>query len=376
GRLKSLGSDPLGWGKGFEGTHRGSGPRMEAIPVLVAADGLPVQLQDVPWSFFMAFASLGLIFLLFRRRADLFSEVGFSGREVAFLTLGSIVGGTLVPLMLVGWWIHKRKLPILPTLVGTALVTLAAWRIVSFDPGTGIVARYPEFFLPVAVALVFALAVSFRKPSRGAPIAYACGTLGALIGADLLHVRDIASYFASASENTIISIGGAGVFDMVFLAGAFAMTLHLGAVVSMKRKPAADAPVAPPYPGPPLTLRDSRKVRESFLRVERPNGLERALAGIASSNLALKEGQFDRSVRMSWLAVDSLAREPAVAAWLGNGVPDPLKHDLALLRERSEAARDAPASLQDAGEANTTAKMLVAALAPRAGLAHHLEGVA
>ncbi len=364
--------------------------------MLVAADGLPVQLQDVPWSFFMAFASLGLIFLLFRRRADLFSEVGFSGREVAFLTLGSIaggavnipvavyggtylavnVGGTLVPLMLVGWWIHKRKLPILPTLVGTALVTLAAWRIVSFDPGTGIVARYPEFFLPVAVALVFALAVSFRKPSRGAPIAYACGTLGALIGADLLHVRDIASYFASASENTIISIGGAGVFDMVFLAGAFAMTLHLGAVVSMKRKPAADAPVAPPYPGPPLTLRDSRKVRESFLRVERPNGLERALAGIASSNLALKEGQFDRSVRMSWLAVDSLAREPAVAAWLGNGVPDPLKHDLALLRERSEAARDAPASLQDAGEANTTAKMLVAALAPRAGLAHHLEGVA
>lgn len=370
---------------------------MEAIPLLVLADGLPFRLQDVPWSFFMAFASLGLIFLLFRRRADLFSEVGFSGREVALLTLGSIagwavnvplavyggtylmvnVGGTLVPLMLVGWWIHKRKLPLLPTLLGTALVTVAAWRIVSFDPETGIVARYPDFFLPVAVALVFALAVSFRRPVRGAPIAYASGTLGALIGADLLHVKDIAAHFRSAPENTLISIGGAGVFDMVFLAGAFAMALHLGAAVGMKRRgPAPAAPAAPAYPGAPLTLRDSRKVRESFLRIERPNGLERALAGLAVSNLALKQGDFERSVRMSWIAVESLAKEPPVEAWLGNGVPEPLRHDLALLRERSDTARAHEATLQEAGEANVTAKMLVAALAPRAGLSHKLEGVA
>jgi uncharacterized membrane protein len=358
---------------------------------------LQAALQEVPWSFLMAFASLGLIFLLFRKRADVFGEVGFSGREVALLTLGSIagwsvnvpiavyggtylavnVGGVVVPLMLVGWWLYKRKLSVLPTIAGTAVVALVASRTVDFEPASGIVARYPSFFLPVAVALVFALAVTARNPIRGAPLAYASGTLGALLGADLLHVRDMAAYFTGAPENTIVSIGGAGVFDMVFLAGAFAMALNLVLIVLIRRAP-APAPEAPAYPGAPLTLRDSRKVHESFLRVQKPNGLERALAGLAVSNLALREGAFDRSVRMSWLAVDSLAREPPVAAWLEQekGPPDGLRSDLALLRERSDAARGSASSLRDAGEANLTAKMLVAALAPKAGLAHALEGVA
>jgi uncharacterized membrane protein len=356
----------------------------------------PFELQDVPWSFLMAFASLGLIFFLFRRRADLFRDVGFSGREVALLTLGSIagwavniplavyggsylmvnVGGTLVPLMLVAWWLRTRKVNLLWLLLGTALVTLAAWRIVTFDPDNGIVARYPDFFLPVAVALVFALAVSFRDLARGAPLAYACGTLGALIGADLMHVNEIAQHFQTAPENTIISIGGAGVFDMVFLAGAFAMTLHLAAVVGVRRKPTLP-PQTPDYPHAPITLRDSRRVHESLLRVPAPNPLERALGGLAVSNLALKEGQFDRSVRMSWTAVEALLSEQAIADYVGNGVPEAMRHDLAALRDKGEAARrEEGATLQDAGEANTTAKMLVAALAPRTLLTHQLEGVA
>jgi uncharacterized membrane protein len=349
------------------------------------------RLRDIPWSFLMALASLGLIFLLFRRRADVFEEVGFSGREVALLTLGSMagwavnvplavyggtylmvnVGGTLVPLMLVGWWIYKRKLPLVKTLLGTALVTLVAWRIVRFDPDAGIIARYPDFFLPVAAALVFALAVSFRKPVRGAPIAYASGTLGALIGADLLHVREIAQHFQTAPENTIISIGGAGVFDMVFLAGAFAMALHLVAVVLVGRAASPPAPTLA-YPAAPLSLRDSKRVYESFLRIEQPNDLDRALVGIAVSNLALKAGEFDRSVRMSWRAVETLLPQAPPEA-------DALQHDIAVLRERSRAARetdDAKSTLQDAGDANTTAKLIVSVLAPRAKLNHQLEGVA
>lgn len=338
----------------------------------------------------MALASLGLIYFLFRRRAE---GIGFPAREVALLTLGSIagwavnvplavyggtylmvnVGGALVPLILVGIWIRQRKLPLHWLVLGTALVAYAAWRIVRFDPATGIIAEYPDFFLPVAVALAFALLVSFRKPVQGAALAYACGTLGALIGADLLHVGDIAAHFRAAPENTLISIGGAGVFDMVFLAGAFAMALHLVVVLLATRKRAPAPPPQDTYPLAPLTLRDSRRVHESFLKLDAPNGLERALAGLALSNLALKEGQYDRSVRMGWLAVESLLATPSIGAYMQNGVPAALKQDVALLQAR---AKEPGATLRDAGEANTAAKILVAALAPKTQLPHALEGVA
>lgn len=353
-------------------------------------------LAEIPWSFVMAFASLSLIYYLFRRRADVFADFGFSGKEVALLALGSMagwavniplavyggtylavnVGGTLVPLLLIGWWIRQGKLPLLPALVGTALVTFTAWRIVEFHPDTGIVARYPTFFLPVVVALLFALAVSFRKPVLGVPIAYASGTLGALIGADLLHVADIRRHFQTAPENTIISIGGAGVFDMVFLAGTFAMALHLAFVISLRRHaPAAPAATAE-YPTVPLTLRDSRRVYETFSRLQNPNALERALAGVALSNLALRDGDYSRSVRMSWLAVNSLLEAGPLEAYRGDAAPGPIAGDVRLLHERSVGTRQQEATLRDAGEANTTAKMLLAALAPHAGLRHQLEGVA
>lgn len=53
---------------------------------------LDVSLADIPWSFVMAFASLALIYYLFRRRADVFADFAFSGKEVALLALGSIAG--------------------------------------------------------------------------------------------------------------------------------------------------------------------------------------------------------------------------------------------------------------------------------------------
>lgn len=369
---------------------------MEAFPDWVSAADMPIDLEAVPWSFVMASASLALVFFLYRKRPDLFAELDFTGKELALLCLGSIagwagnfplaiyggtylavnVGGTLVPLLLLVVWARKRKLRPIATLVGTALVSLAAWKIVEFHPETGIVARYPTFFLPVLVALAFALLVSFRRPITGAPVAYASGTLGALIGADLMHVNDIRAHFEAARENTIISIGGAGVFDMVFLAGTFAMALHLGVLALLRVKTAPAAQRGPDYPSTPLTLRDSRKVHETFRRLDRPNPLERALAGIALSNLALRHGDFPKSVRMSWLAVDSLLQTPPVQDWLKASGPEPLRRDVALLEARCREARQGHASLKDAGEANTAAKVLVSALAHPSGLRHALEGVA
>lgn len=361
-----------------------------ALQAFEASD-MALDLSAVPWSLVMAFASLALIYALFRARADVFADFGFSGKEVALLALGGVagsaghvplaifggttltvnVGGTLVPILLIAWWMKRKMLRVIPAVVGTALVSFTAWRIVEFHPETGIIARYPYFFLPVVVALLFALLVSLRRPVTGVPIAYASGSMGALIGADLMHVADIRRHFETAPENTVISIGGAGVFDMVFLAGTFAMALHLGLVVLLRRAK-APADDAASYPGVPLSLRDSRRVHDTFRKLDAPNPLERAIEGIALSNLALREGDYTRSVRMSWLAVDSLLHDAAERGAL----PADAMADAKRLQEQYAATRVRDLTLSEAGNANLAAKHLVAALAPKAQLRHALEGIA
>lgn len=354
---------------------------------------LPIELSAAPWSLLMAIASLGIIYLLFRSRSDVFEELGFSGKEVALLCLGSIagwavnlplarvggtylavnVGGTLVPILLIAWWIRKGKLRILPAIIGTAIVSVVAWRIVKFVPEAGIIARYPDFFLPVAAALIFGLVVSVRRIGTSVPIAYTSGTLGALIGADLMHVADIRAHFLTAKENTIISIGGAGVFDMVFLAGSFAMALNLAIVVPViARKPKTAKLDA--YPPRPVSLEDSALVYRRYQALANPNPLERAYAGIALSDLALREGDFGKSVRMSWLAVDSILRDDQIRQHMANGVDKTLRSDITTLHQQSLDARTDSQSLKQAGEANIAAKTLIAALAPRTGLTITLEG--
>jgi uncharacterized membrane protein len=51
-------------------------------------------------------------------------------------------------------------------------------------------------------------------------LAYVGGVLGCLVGADLLNLRRVAELDAPA-----ISIGGAGTFDGIFLAGVMAVLI-------------------------------------------------------------------------------------------------------------------------------------------------------
>ena len=57
-------------------------------------------------------------------------------------------------------------------------------------------------------------------PKQAAPVAYVAGTLGVLIGADLLKLNVVRLMRVS-----VVSIGGAGTFDGVFLAGLLAALL-------------------------------------------------------------------------------------------------------------------------------------------------------
>jgi len=81
-------------------------------------------------------------------------------------------------------------------------------------PGVGI--AVPTLSPPV-VAAVTALLLS-RRSARA--LAYVAGTLGTLIGADLLNLSRLQGLGAP-----VASIGGAGTFDGVFLTGILAVLL-------------------------------------------------------------------------------------------------------------------------------------------------------
>jgi uncharacterized membrane protein len=69
-------------------------------------------------------------------------------------------------------------------------------------------------------ALVAALLALLLAPGHAAPVAFIAGIAGPLIGADLLHLRDI-----SKMASGIASIGGAGTFDGIVLSGIVAAYL-------------------------------------------------------------------------------------------------------------------------------------------------------
>ena len=120
------------------------------------------------------------------------------------------VGGALIPI-LVSLYLLVRTGMVVRMLIGTAIVAFIVHQLAEVVPGVGI--AVPMLVPPLAAAAV-ALLLAFR---RAPPVAYVSGSMGALIGADILNLGKIADLGAP-----MVAIGGAGTFDGVFLTGIIA----------------------------------------------------------------------------------------------------------------------------------------------------------
>jgi uncharacterized membrane protein len=122
------------------------------------------------------------------------------------------VGGGLIPVLLALYEFSQGNS--LAILLVTAIVTVVSYYAARVVPGIGIQMN------PLLAPLTAALSAMLIAPPHAAPVAFAGGILGTLIGADLLHLRDIQAMSAG-----VLSIGGAGVFDGIALCGLFALLL-------------------------------------------------------------------------------------------------------------------------------------------------------
>jgi uncharacterized membrane protein len=136
------------------------------------------------------------------------------GRTPEHTLLAINLGGALLPAGLAIYLMVNRPELAVPAVIAAAIVTGLSFLVAQPMKGVGI--AMPIFVAPLAAAA----AGMILAPEAPAVVAYVAGTLGTLIGADLLNLGRMRTIGAP-----VVSIGGAGTFDGVFLSGLLAVLL-------------------------------------------------------------------------------------------------------------------------------------------------------
>ena len=123
------------------------------------------------------------------------------------------IGGAVIPTFMSIYLLIRNALWVQGALA-TAVVALVCYWLSQPVPGLGIA---EPVFVPAVTTAVVAIVLSREY---AAPLAYISGSLGTLIGADLLNLGNIRGLGAP-----VASIGGAGTFDGIFLIGIVAVLI-------------------------------------------------------------------------------------------------------------------------------------------------------
>jgi uncharacterized membrane protein len=123
------------------------------------------------------------------------------------------VGGAVIPAMMSTYLVLRYQLW-LRAAIAVVVIALVIHAMATPVRGVGIAV---PVFAPVLVTAILAFLLSREY---AAPLAYIGGSMGTLIGADLMNLDRINGLGAP-----VASIGGAGTFDGIFLTGILAVLL-------------------------------------------------------------------------------------------------------------------------------------------------------
>jgi uncharacterized membrane protein len=123
------------------------------------------------------------------------------------------VGGALIPAVMSTYLVIRYQLWF-KAAIAVAVIAAIIHSMATPVPGIGIAV---PVFAPVVTTAILAFILSREY---AAPLAYIGGSMGTLVGADLLNLDKINGLGAP-----VASIGGAGTFDGVFLTGILAVLL-------------------------------------------------------------------------------------------------------------------------------------------------------
>lgn len=174
-----------------------------------------------------------------------FQNIGFTVSETLVLLFGSIVAfrfipdipiywhentilsinvaGCLIPLVISARVITSGRAPLMESLIGVAVVAVISHQLSEFIVGKGVLIS--NIYLPSLVAVMIGIGLSKEKWKRVGPISYVSSSMGILVGADVLRLNEILAY--QSPTPVYLSIGGAGIFDAIFIAGIIAIIISI-----------------------------------------------------------------------------------------------------------------------------------------------------
>lgn len=189
--------------------------------------------------------------------------------------VGLSLGGCIIPVVVCGILLKSRRVGIAEGLIGLVIVAVVTYFLTRAEEGVGIVADVPWAFAPAVAAGLYSVSAFWIDIRKAAPLAYFSGVTGTLVGADVFHLQEILSYAPPEDGGfALLSVGGANVFDMVYLTGIIAVLVGIlifwaerqkkkrgfERVVAAWEKDLESVPQAK-APEPAATLRPDRKGR-------------------------------------------------------------------------------------------------------------------
>lgn len=195
-----------------------------------------------------------IIYILYLLLTDAFKYLGFSSIESTIIVVISFIftfpiiifgynisniaifsynnwivgintGGALIPLLLSFYLVYKRKISYKQLLIATLIVTLITYFITRVEPTQGVVASFPYWLIPAIFACISSIILFRKNFTKGAVLSYSSSTFGVLIGADLLHLPELLNN-SPTKLGIMATIGGAVLFDLIFLTGILAVLLY------------------------------------------------------------------------------------------------------------------------------------------------------
>lgn len=185
---------------------------------------------------YLGFSKIESVIIVFVSFLFMFSIVifGFNISNIPILTyndwiLGINTGGAIIPAIISIYLYFKKNLSIKNVLIGTAIVTIVTFLVSNPVPSKGIVSTFPYWLLPCVAACLASIILLRKNFSKGASLTYISATFGVIIGADFLHLPKLLSY-TPGKIGTMATIGGAVLFDLIFITGILAVVLY-GAIM-------------------------------------------------------------------------------------------------------------------------------------------------
>jgi uncharacterized membrane protein len=129
------------------------------------------------------------------------------------------LGGAVIPILVSAYLILVNPSALIQFAIAIIVVTVVVNRVARIEPNVGIIT---PALLPPLIAVFTTVAVMLVAPGiyNMYAVAYVAGTLGTLLGADILNLGNLSNLRTGQA-----SIGGAGTWDGVFLTGILAVFL-------------------------------------------------------------------------------------------------------------------------------------------------------